>query len=351
MKRSYSSFGSSEEPSLKRSRDYAPMRATLSPSTEPAKQTTSDHRAHWKTTNVVRDRLFDTTSLGSKEKLPKPINTNTHGAPSIERAQEEGSRAPKWYLRINVLESAAANQRDAWTLRRKDYSVRSVTDYFLHNEEADEICPGEKRWMRFCMLVGSGKGSLKWKLHTFQKEFMKIIKMALAPLIWGIDWEANKARVCESEGWNLSDLNRFCLGSAPRRFGKSVVVAMCMAAFALSMDGSVQCCFSTGRRASEGTLKIVKNTLAESGYAHLFVKANSEALEIRSIEDRNKISTMRFFPANATVSESFFLLFSFFFSMEECRRRRAPSFFACVHPDGLERFRLFFSHIRTDART
>lgn len=140
-----------------------------------------------------------------------------------------------------------------------------------------------------------------WKLHKFQLAFLDKIKMATAPLIYGREWDDAKERVCAQRKWKLQNMSRFVLGSAPRRFGKSVLLAKHMVAFALVMPNSVQAGFSTGRRASSNTLGLAARTLVAQGLSSWIVKYNQEELWIADPEDRFQPRKMFFYPSNARV--------------------------------------------------
>jgi hypothetical protein len=82
------------------------------------------------------------------------------------------------------------------------------------------------------------------------------------PHIYGSEWEWNQKRVLKQ--YNLTRIKSEVMVIAPRRFGKTVSVAMIVAAMALCVAGITQIVLSTGGRASTSLGKTIKKFVESS---------------------------------------------------------------------------------------
>jgi hypothetical protein len=89
----------------------------------------------------------------------------------------------------------------------------------------------------------------EWVRSADQQLFHEHFLIACLPHIYGKDWNANGARVMASLGIDKIDYEVLC--QTPRRFGKTVSVAMFVAVLALCCPGIKISVFSTGSRASK----------------------------------------------------------------------------------------------------
>lgn len=192
-----------------------------------------------------------------------------------------------------------ANHKKHYEAYMKQYQILPRERYFVNPPVTKHRVSGEQRWAKYESLLNGG---LVWKLHKFQLTFLEKIKMATCSVIHGEDWKSVQEKFLSERGWDSKMLNPFVLGSAPRRFGKSVVVGgVHIVAFAISMPNSVQAMFSTGRRASQNTLNYAYKTLVAAGYKDWIKKYNQEELEIADPETPYQTSKMFFYPSNAKV--------------------------------------------------
>jgi hypothetical protein len=99
-----------------------------------------------------------------------------------------------------------------------------------------------------------------WKRSEDQIKFHNAFIIACLPHIYGKDWNANGARVLKE--LNITQIEYEVLCMTPRRFGKTMAVAMFVAVLALVCKGIKIAVFSTGSRASKSMvdhiLKFVK---------------------------------------------------------------------------------------------
>lgn len=179
------------------------------------------------------------------------------------------------------------------------FDIEKRERYFVDHEKVETTMSGEQRWAEYERLIDGG---LTWKAEKFQKGFLEKIKQGTCASIHGSDWPKVKEKFLSSKGWKSPNLNKIILGSAPRRFGKSVVMGgIHMNAYALVMPNSVQAGFSTGKRASKLTLEYAYKTLIASGYQNWIKKYNAEELEIANPDDPYQSSKMYFYPSNVRV--------------------------------------------------
>lgn len=161
--------------------------------------------------------------------------------------------------------------------------------------EKREISDGEAKLKRFEEILESG---FTWKRHLFQRMFHNEVVKGLARMIVGKDWPQVGPRIIKERGW--TQLAQMVMANAPRRFGKSVSVAMIAIAFAEVMEGLTQAIFSTGRRASKNLLDICYKLALERGLGESIVRYNQEELWIRTAS--GKVSKIFSYPANAKIS-------------------------------------------------
>lgn len=153
---------------------------------------------------------------------------------------------------------------------------------------------GERRLVQFMTIMASG---FQWRPHIFQQSFQREVTKAVAPLLVGDDWASNGARIMRERSW--THMTRMVMAKAPRRFGKSVAVAMVVIAIAETLPNSVQSIFSTGRRASRNLLEICHKMALERGLRDQIICYNQEQLFIKNAN--GEISRIFSYPANAKV--------------------------------------------------
>lgn len=140
-----------------------------------------------------------------------------------------------------------------------------------------------------------------------QKEFHTNFIQATLPRIYGHEWETNSIRVMEE--MKLQRIQYEVLAQTPRRFGKTVAVAMYMAVMAVFVPGVRIAAYSTGKRASGALLgwmirfmKFIPGSMRriiKKNHEELFLAANelpanqgpgsAKAKEAESAEDTSRI--------------------------------------------------------------
>ncbi len=187
----------------------------------------------------------------------------------------------------------------------KKGALFSPTDFTYDDEapwpvEADEgplVAAFERAEVAFRWAVWDDPfwwhGGFSWGRHHFERMFHGKCLTALAPTLFGADeWATYGADLVQERGWSL--LSKMVIGTAPRRFGKSVSLAKVVAALAhallmhragLNFTEYNITVFSTGKRASILLSNYVKKFLAELGLMDKenceITKQTEERLELR----------------------------------------------------------------------
>jgi hypothetical protein len=125
-------------------------------------------------------------------------------------------------------------QRQCFEREQKRYAAYPREDYYTGNIEVKKTSTGEEMWSNFERLINGGLG---WKLHTFQQEFMVMLKESLAPYVHGSSWDSVKENFIKKRGHSETPI-RVCVASGPRRIGKSAVQALTMLSLSLSIPWS-----------------------------------------------------------------------------------------------------------------
>ena len=96
----------------------------------------------------------------------------------------------------------------------------------------------------------------------------------------------------------FDNLKQQVLCLTPRRFGKTTSVAMFVAAYCLTVPRSEQCIFSTGRRASQKLLELIRDMILSGKHRDAFLKCNQETLMCRG-ENNLDIRKVHSYPSCA----------------------------------------------------
>lgn len=98
-----------------------------------------------------------------------------------------------------------------------------------------------------------------YERSDMQREFHEAFMQAVALHIYKDDADVDYDSLMKNNDW--PNLKQQVLCMTPRRFGKTTAVSMFAAAYALSVENSTQCIFSTGKRASDKLLDLIMQLL------------------------------------------------------------------------------------------
>lgn len=202
-----------------------------------------------------------------------------------------------------VMESAEQYYLDQFHKQTEKMRVYNKVEQFSAPTIEARASNGEARLRKFEEILENG---YKYKPHKFQKGFHKEATKALAPSIVGPeDWERIGPRIIQERGYKT--IAQMVAAKAPRRFGKSVGLAMIAIAYAEVMPGHTQSIFSTGRRASKNLLDICYKLAVERGLSQYIDRFNQEELIFLWDKEKKIYSKIFSYPANAKVIIFFFV--------------------------------------------
>ena len=219
----------------------------------------------------------------------------------ILRSNDDDVNRSRKRRRTSSAVAGAGSADDRYVVNMQSIQTEMIRN-ILHS---DNMSKGEKRLRDF---VGRFSNGFRMKKkpcvpEKFQLGFVNLMSQVLAPNIVGAEWNVIGPRLCKEFGWETGKEQKLVLAQAPRRFGKTVAIAMAMLNLAMTKAQSVQSAFSTSKRASQNLKNCVMKLLKDSGYGDLIVVCGDEKLFIRTLypEDGGAISEMNFYPNNKTI--------------------------------------------------
>jgi hypothetical protein len=172
-----------------------------------------------------------------------------------ERRPENDTVPVKSFLRNLIENMANENEfnRVQWFKSRR---IRTRIDVSASHCHENSRCMGDIRLMK----IRSMLNSFGMTRSADQVQFHDAFICSSLQIIYGSDFEANFKRIMEEN--QLKCLHKEVMIVAPRRFGKTVAIAMFVAACLLCIPGVRINIYSTGKRASgslmEAVIKFIK---------------------------------------------------------------------------------------------
>ena len=122
-----------------------------------------------------------------------------------------------------------------------------------------------------------------------QREFHETFLQSVCLHLYKDDPDVDMEKIMRINNWD--DLRQSVLCMTPRRFGKTTAVSMFVAAYAMCVPNSVQSIFSTGRRASQKLLELIRDMVKKTPWADRIVKCNQEEFVLQgdSPFDKRKV--------------------------------------------------------------
>jgi hypothetical protein len=190
---------------------------------------------------------------------------------------------------------------------RRDYAIRTRGEGLLTKTLRLKDGQGLERFYEFERII---EHEFSWGRHHFEREFHKLSTIALGELLLGNDWSTYGTAIFAKRGWKF--VSRLVIGTAPRRFGKSVSMAKLIAALVAALLRHVEglnfteyniTVFSTGKRASSLLAQYVQKFLVELNLIDNIITNNSETIALsagtQGSDSYLKIICM-FVPSNPT---------------------------------------------------
>jgi hypothetical protein len=135
-----------------------------------------------------------------------------------------------------------------------------------------------------------------WQRSAMQKNFHRNFMQAVCLHLYRDDPDIDMGKIMKMNQFDNLKQQVLCL--TPRRFGKTTSVAMFVAAYCLTVPRSEQCIFSTGRRASQKLLELIRDMILSGKHREMFIKCNQETLMCRG-ENNLDIRKVHSYPSCA----------------------------------------------------
>jgi len=212
------------------------------------------------------------------------VQIATSSTPKVTFAQESSSD-------IVSLESIPINYRrlitSAYTYYEQETLIELETTQpkthmtnMLDQCKTKQAAQGDKRLLLLRELLDYIPRSYQdWERSVMQKMFHRNFMQAVCLHLYRDDADVDMNKIMRMNQFDNLKQQVLCL--TPRRFGKTTSVAMFVAAYALSVPKSEQCIFSTGRRASQKLLELIRDMIISGKHRNMFMKCNGETMLIQ----------------------------------------------------------------------
>ena len=160
----------------------------------------------------------------------------------------------------NYLSSAYKVFEEETLIKIEGQQMKSHMGSMLDQCKAKQASQGDKLMLRLRHLLDYVPKSYKgWERSKMQKMFHRKFMQATCIHLYRNDADIDMDRIMKMNKFDNLKQQVLCL--TPRRFGKSTSVAMFVASYVLTVPNSEQCIFSTGRRASQKLLELIRDMI------------------------------------------------------------------------------------------
>ena len=155
--------------------------------------------------------------------------------------------------------------------------MKSHMNGMLDQCKAKKASQGDKLMLLLRQLLDYIPKSYKgWERSKMQKTFHRNFMQATCLHLYRNDKDIDMDKIMRMNQFENLKQQVLCL--TPRRFGKTTSVAMFVAAYGVAIPNSEQCIFSTGRRASQKLLELIRDMIKAGKHADMFIKCNGETM-------------------------------------------------------------------------
>ncbi len=197
----------------------------------------------------LRARSRNEEKEPEKRKRPRDEEEDEENSRELARAKRKRTDKSYWSQRLEEhLLHAIAHA----STQKSHHSIRTRIAISLDANKNVGSSAGDQRLKRFLAMLNN----CGWVRHLNQITFHQAFLQACLPHIFREDWEANRVRIMEEMG--LTRIRPQVLVVTPRRFGKSVAVAIFVISLLLCVPGIRICLFSTTKRTSGNLVEIIK---------------------------------------------------------------------------------------------
>jgi hypothetical protein len=218
--------------------------------------------------------------------------------------RERGAHGPirTWHTLAEHVVSAG---RPRFLENRNRFHDTNTLDRYIHGctpLAINRSRVGGREKLRFLRSLLETFDRTKYARAIHQKQCHAVLVKSMVHLIYGAEYEAEKRNILIENEWSLPIKHETAIGM-PRRYGKTTLTAMIVAAVALVLAIPIAI-FSPGKRQSVDMLIMVKTfidlLIKEGGLVGYSFGANSkEMLEI--IHPDGSISCIRSYPARIEI--------------------------------------------------
>ena len=212
---------------------------------------------------------------------PPPPLKNKDKVNDDEEEEEEEESENIVHSFLPYLRGLEARYDEEFRRKRPSYeNVPQIHEYYLES--------GRKRWLthstgdeRLANLRQALKrlDTLGWMRSNHQREFHEMFIAACLPQLYGKDLDRCLMRILEEN--DLDAIHSEVMVVCPRRWGKTVSVALFLAAYLYTQPDADVCVYSIARRTSTMlVLKVYKMVVALAGGTHIIRRSNQETLEV-----------------------------------------------------------------------
>lgn len=169
-------------------------------------------------------------------------------------------------------------------IKLEDKQVKTHMGNMLDGMKQKQAARGDKLVFKLKELLDYIPKTFKgWQRSAMQKMFHRNFMQAVCLHLYRDDPDIDMNKIMKMNQFDNLKQQVLCL--TPRRFGKTTSVAMFVAAYCLTVPRSEQCIFSTGRRASQKLLELIRDMILSGRHRDSFLKCNQETLMCKGDND------------------------------------------------------------------
>ena len=220
----------------------------------------------------LKRKIFDDFDIP-----PTPVNSAPSSRESSAKKQEteEHRSIPLNYR--NFLGAAYRVFEEETLVKIDGKEMNTHMGSMLNQCKQKQASQGDKLMLKLRGLLDYVPKTYKnWERSKMQKMFHRNFMQATCLHLYRHDADIDMDKIMRMNKFDNLKQQVLCL--TPRRFGKSTSVAMFVAAYGLTVPNSEQCIFSTGRRASQKLLELIRDMIKAGKHGHQFIKCNGETM-------------------------------------------------------------------------
>jgi hypothetical protein len=167
------------------------------------------------------------------------------------------------------------------------------------SNEIKKECVGDKRLDTIleCLETLDKRGYMR---SNQQREFHKSMIVACLYKIYGSELNRNLVKLLKRFG--VTEVKQDVIFITPRRYGKTMAVALYATAYMMSIPGTTVSIYSTGKRASKRLLGLVGKMIIDlNGSKNVIKSFNQETIEVTSFD--GPTSTCNCYPGKEEIGQ------------------------------------------------